>query len=210
MIRVIIVDDHAVVRQGLGQILREAGDFEICGEAGNAGELFELPSVAQCDVLVLDLSMPGRGGLDILKQVRADLPHVRVLILSMHAEQQYAVRAVRAGAHGYLRKDAATEELVAALRQIAAGRRYITPEVAEQLSEALTTGEDRPPHERLSDREYHVLRRIAAGKTVGDIAEELSLSVKTISTYRARILEKMNMETNAALTHYMIANHLLD
>ena len=162
------------------------------------------------DVIVLDISMPGRSGLDVLKELKQARPKIHVLMLSMHSEDQFAVRVLRAGASGYMTKDSAPEELVGAIKKILHGGKYVSPSLAEKLAFALVPDTDKPPHESLSDREYEVLRLIAAGKTVSEIADQLSLSVKTISTYRARILEKMNMRTNAELTHYAIQHHLAE
>lgn len=210
MIRVLIADDHAIVRQGLKQILAETDDMLVCAETGEPSEILPLLEHGGVNVVVLDLSMPGRGGMDVLKQIRADHSSLPVLILSMHPTEQYAVRVMRAGASGYLNKDAASAELVNAIRQISSGRKYVTPDVAEQLAQALLEGHAGAPHEALSDREYQVMLKIASGKTVGEIAEAMSLSVKTVSTYRARVLEKMSMSTNAELTRYVITNQLMD
>jgi two-component system, NarL family, invasion response regulator UvrY len=209
VIRVVIADDHAVVRRGLAQILAEEPDMKVTGEAQNVHELLAVIRKEPCDVLVLDVSMPGRGGLEILKDVKQDRPKLPVLILSMHPEDQYAVRALKAGAAGYLNKDSAPEELVKAVRKVVGGGRYVSANVAEKLAYDLTSDTGRAPHETLSDREFQVLCMIASGKSVTDIAEELALSVKTVSTYRARILEKMGMRNNAELTHYAIQNRLV-
>lgn len=209
MIKVLIADDHPIVRQGLKQILAQEPDMTVTAEAQTSQEVLELVGRSQWDVLVLDISMPGRGGLDVLKEVRRQYPKRPVLILSMHPEDQYAIRALRAGASGYLTKESAPDELVAAIRKIVRGGKYIGPHLAERLAIEIEAPGDKLPHERLSDREYQVLVLIASGKTVGQIADELSLSVKTVSTYRARVLEKMNMKTNAELTHYAIENKLV-
>lgn len=208
MIRVLIADDHAIVRKGLQQIVREqAPSFEV-DEAADGNEVLEKVHNGRCDVLVLDISMPGRSGLDILHEVRHLRPNLPVLILSMHPEDQYAVRVLKAGAAGYLTKDTALDELVGAIQRVSGGGRYISPALAEKLAMGLTGNLDKLPHETLSDREYTVLLRIGAGSSVGDIAEELSLSVKTISTYRARILEKLDLKSNADLIRYVIDNQL--
>jgi DNA-binding NarL/FixJ family response regulator len=208
MIRVLIADDHAVVRQGLKQILRDTPDMQLAGEAADGHEALAKARSEEWDVLVLDLTMPGLGGLDILKEVQMERPNTPVLILSMHAEDQFAVRLLKAGAAGYLNKETAPEELIQAIRKVVDGGKYISAALAERLAFEMDPMSDKPRHESLSDREFQVLRLIAAGKAVKEIAEELSLSPKTISTYRARILEKMNMRTNAELIHYAIQNRL--
>lgn len=209
-LRVLIVDDHPVVRRGLKEILAEAPDVAEVGEAQDPRQARDLASSHRWDVVVLDLGLPGRGGLEVLKDLHQDQPNLPVLILSMQAEDQYAVRALRAGAAGYLTKEAAPGNLLDAIRKVTAGGRYISPSVAEHLASHLTLDATRPLHESLSDREFEVLRLIASGRTVGDIAEHLSLSVKTISTYRARILEKMGMHNNAELMRYAVTNRLSD
>ncbi len=208
MIRIMIADDHTIVRRGLKQILSDQTDMAVFTEAKAAVEVLPLIRKAAVDVLVLDISMPGRGGLDILKDVKQERPHLPVLVLSMHPEDQYAVRALRLGAAGYLTKEAAPEELVTAIRKIAAGGRYITASLAEKLALAVSGPGVHPLHEDLSEREYQVMQLIAAGKSVSEIAEELSLSVKTISTYRSRLLEKMGLKTNADVIRYAIQNQL--
>lgn len=209
-IRVLIADDHAIVREGLKQILADTRDISVAGTAANGVELIELARKKECEVLLLDISMPDRSGIEVLKQLKKEFPKIAVLMLSMHREDQYAIRALKAGASGYLNKQSAPVELVSAIRQVAAGRKYISPELAQEL--ANTIGEDRevPPHETLSDREYQTLTMIASGKTVSDIAAELALSVKTISMYRSRLLQKMKLRHNAELTHYAIKNHLVE
>lgn len=209
LIKVLIADDHAVVRQGLKQILAETTDMVVGGEAGNTQEVLDKVRRENWDVVVLDITMPGRGGLDIIKELKQERPRSSVLILSMHSEDQFAVRALKAGASGYLSKESAPELLVKAIRKVYSGGRYISASLAEKLAFNLGDDTEGPPHEKLSDREYQVMCMIASGKTVKDIGEELSLSVKTISTYRARILEKMKMKTNAELTHYAIRNQLV-
>lgn len=210
MIKILIADDHAIVRRGLKQILTETPDMIVAGEAHNGQELLEKMQTDQWDVVVLDISMPGRGGLDILKQMKSERPKLPVLMLTIHPEDQYAVRVLRAGASGYLTKESAPDHLVEAIRKVARGGKYISPHLAEKLAFGLESVSERPPHEALSDREFQVLRLIASGKTVKEIGEELSLSVKTISTYRARILEKMRMKNNAEMTHYAIQQKLVD
>jgi len=211
MIRVVLADDHAVVRRGVRQILADAGDIEVVGEAKDYGELSNLLREQACDVLVVDISMPGKNGIEVLKAVRERLPKIQVLILSMFPEDQYAVRALKAGAAGYVSKEAAPEKLVDAIRLAARGKKYITPEVAQALASQLTAGEaPENPHEALSDREYETLRLIASGKKLSEIAETMSLSPKTVSVYRARLLEKMKLRTNAELTHYAVKHGLVE
>jgi len=209
LIKVLIADDHAVVRQGLKQILAETSDMVAGGEATNTQEVIDKVRRENWDVLVLDITMPGRGGLDIIKELKHEKPRLPILILSMHSEDQFAVRALKAGASGYMSKESAPELLVKAIRKVYSGGKYISASLAEKLAFDLGTDSERPPHEKLSDREFQVMCMIASGKTVKEIADRLSLSVKTISTYRARILEKMKMKTNAELTHYAIRNQLV-
>ena len=210
MIRILIADDHAVVRRGLRQTVSEESDMTVVGEASNAQELLGLTRKVPCDVVVLDISMPGRSGLDALKELRQEWPRLPVLVLSMHPEDQYAVRTLRIGAAGYLTKESAPEELVKAIRKAVSGGKYVTPSLAEKLALDLAKDGERPPHETLSEREYQVMCLIASGRSVTEISVELSLSVKTISTYRARILEKMGLRNNAELVHYAISRHLVD
>jgi DNA-binding NarL/FixJ family response regulator len=210
VIRVLVADDHAVVRRGLRELLAEAGDIEVAAEAATAAEALERVRQQPLDVVVLDLSLPGRGGLDLLGEIKGERAGLPVLILTMHPEEQYAVRALKAGASGYLTKESAPEQLVAAVRRAAAGGRYVTPSLAEKLAGHLDDQRAREPHESLSDREYQVFRRLAAGRTVGQIAEEMSLSVKTVSTYRARILEKTGLGGNAELMRYALDRKLVD
>lgn len=210
MIKVLIADDHAVVRSGLKQILAETPDIVVAGEATNGREALEKLEKQHWDVLVLDITMPGRSGLEILKDIKHLKPELPVLVLSMHAEEQFATRTLKAGASGYLNKESAPEELVKAIRKVCAGGKYVSATQAERMVGELTGDADKLPHELLSDREYEILRLIASGKTPTQIARELSLSVKTVSTYRARILEKMNLTTNAQLTHYAIKGGLVE
>ena len=207
--RVVIADDHPVVRRGLKAIVEGALRFANVDEAGNAAELLTLVRKREPDVVLLDIAMPGRSGLEALKELRGEHPRVPVLVLSVHSEDQFAVRSIRAGASGYLTKDSAPEELVDAIRTVVTGRRYLTPSVAECLASAVETDANRPPHEMLSDREFHVLRMLAAGKTNGEVADELALSAKTVSTYRTRALRKMGMRTNAELTQYAVRHGLV-
>ncbi len=210
MIRLLIADDHAIVREGLKQIVAEIGDMSVDGEASNGQQVMELVRQRDWDVVLLDLAMPGRGGIDTLRQLKREKPDLPVLILSIYPEDQYAVRALKDGAAGYLTKESAPEELVKAIRKAAKGGKYVSPALAERLAYELETDADKPPHERLSDREYQVMLMLASGKTVGQIAEELSLSVKTVSTNRARLLRKMGMRTNAALIYYAVKRQLVD
>ena len=210
MIKILIADDHAIVREGLKQILSESPDLVVVAEASSGQEVLEKISKNDLDLVVLDIAMPGRGGLDILKEIKTQKPRLPVLMLSMYPEEQYAIRVLKSGASGYLTKESAPSELVMAIRQISQGKKYISPSLAEKLAIDLELSPDKLPHEILSDREYQVMCMIASGKTLKEIADGLSLSIKTISTYRSRILEKMNMKTNAELTHYAIKNNLVD
>ncbi len=210
MIRILIADDHAIVRKGLKQIISETQDMLVADEAGDGQEVLNKVRKNGFDMVLLDISMPGRTGLDILRELKAEKPKMPILVLSMYPEEQYAVRVLRAGASGYLTKESAPDELIAAIRRVSLGKKYITPSLAERLALDLDIDSEKPLHETLSDREYQVLCLIASGKTVGEIAEKLSLSAKTISTYRARILEKMNMKNNAELTHYTLQHKLVD
>lgn len=208
MIRILVADDHTVVRSGLRQMLSREPDMQIAGEASNAKEVMEAIHREAWDVLILDIGMRGRGGMEILRDVKLKCPNLPILVFSMYPEDQYAVRSIKVGASGYLSKDILPEELIQAIRKVLRGQRYISEDVAEQLAQAMNDNSDILPHELLSDREYQVLCMIASGKTVSQIAEEFSLSVKTISTYRARLLEKMKLKNNAELTHYAF-NHKL-
>jgi Response regulator containing a CheY-like receiver domain and an HTH DNA-binding domain len=209
MLRILLADDHAVVRHGVKQILADAFAGAAFGEAQNAHELLELVGKDRWDIVVLDLNMPGGNGLEALKQIKLDHPQLPVLILSMYPEDQYAVRTIRAGAAGYLNKESAPEELVQAIHKILHGGEYISADVADELVQFARHEDGQPLHKHLSDREFQVLCLIASGKEVKEISSELGLSAKTISTYRARLLEKMNMKTNAELTHYAIQNELV-
>jgi two-component system, NarL family, invasion response regulator UvrY len=206
--KVLIADDHAIVRRGLRHILAEEFNRLEVGEASNAQEALRLARERNWDIIVLDISMPGRSGVEVLKELKQVCPKIPVLILTGHPEEQYAIRVLRAGAAGYMNKETAPDQLIAAVRKVIGGGRYISPALAELLAVSLGGDSARMPHEDLSDREYQVLCMIASGKTVGQIANELVLSVKTISTYRARVLEKMGMKTSAELTHYAIRNNL--
>jgi two-component system invasion response regulator UvrY len=210
MLKILIADDHAIVRQGLKQILADIPDLAIVDEASSGNEVLSKVRTNAYDVLILDISMPGLSGLDVLKQLKSEKPDINVLMLSMHPEEQYAIRALKAGAAGYLTKESAPEELIAAIKKVSIGRKYVTASLAEKLAFDLEERSERRSHEYLSDREFQVLCLIASGKTVKEIAEVMFLSIKTISTYRSRILEKMNMKTSAELTHYAIKNGLID
>ena len=208
--RVLIVDDHAVVRRGLQQILSDEYDDVVFGEAANANEALELVGRNSWDVIILDISMPGRSGLDVLKEIKREQPAVPVLVLSIHPEDQFATRVLKAGASGYMTKESAPDDLVIAIDRVRAGRKYVSDSLAELLAEDLEhDGVLEEPHKRLSDREFEVMLLIASGKTVSEIADELALSVKTISTYRSRILDKVNMKNNAELTHYAVKHGLV-
>jgi len=209
LIRILIADDHAIVRKGLKQILSETSDLVVAGEAGNGREAIEKIYKSKYDLVLLDISMPGRGGLEVLSELKKKKPHLPVLILSMHPEEQYAVRALKTGAAGYLAKESAPEELIRAIRKVSRGGKYVTASLAERLASEIKINVEKPRHEFLSNREYQILCMIASGKAVKQISEELSLSVKTISTYRCRVLNKMNMKNNAELTHYAIQNYLV-
>ncbi|MFL9893197.1 response regulator transcription factor [Paraburkholderia sp. RL17-383-BIF-A] len=209
MTRVLIADDHALVRDGLRHILKNASGFEVIGEADDSASTVALIRERPADVLVLDLSMPGRNGVELIKQIKEEKPALRILVLTMHAEQQYAVRAFKAGASGYLTKESASAELVAAVTKVAAGGVYVSLAMAERFAQSLNEPADLLPHQRLSDREFDVLKRIAAGQTITEIAVELCVSSKTVSTYKTRILEKMQMPHEAALVRYAMRHKLV-
>ena len=210
MIRVLLADDHAVVRAGLKELLTATGDIAVAAEAVDGQSVLQAVREQDFDVAVLDLTMPGRSGIELIKLVKAERPALRVLVLSMHSEQQYAVRAVKAGASGYLTKETAPDTLVAAIRRIASGGAFISPETAERLVLDASSATGALPHTSLSDREYEVFRKIVSGRSVTDIAAELSLSVKTISTHKARLLEKMGMTSQAELVRYAVENGLIE
>ncbi len=212
MIRVLIADDHLMFREGLKQILSRQTDIVVSDEAGDASELIERVQAGDFDVIVLDIGMPGRDGIDALKEIKRLKPDLSILILSMYPEDQYAVRAIKAGASGYLTKNRAGRELIAAIKKVALGKKYISPDVGEQLASELERDPDQANHihKALSDREYQVMRLIASGKTVKQISKELCLGISTISTNRARILKKMNLKNNAELTHYAIKHRLVE
>src|SRR6185503_592819 len=208
--KILIADDHAVVRRGLKQILADDLRDASFGEANTGQEALDKVWKDRWDAVILDVTMPGRSGLEVLKEIKRSRPKLPVLILSMHPEDQFAVRMLKGGAAGYLTKESAGEELVGAIKKVVAGGRYISPSLAERMASYLDIDVQKAPHERLSDREFLILRMIASGKQVGQIARELSLSVQTISTYRARILEKMRMKNNAEITRYAIERNLVD
>ncbi len=209
MIKILIADDHAIVREGLKQIISETPDMTIADEAIDGHEVLNKALRNDYDVVVLDITMPGINGLDVLKQIKAQKPKLPILVLSVHPEEQYAVRVLRAGASGYLTKESVPDELIAAIRKAYDGGKYVSSSLAEKLAFDLEVEREKPLHETLSDREYQVMINIAQGKKVKDIAEELFLSEKTISTYRSRILEKMGMEKNEELVRYALNNHLI-
>jgi len=210
MISILVVDDHPVVREGLKQILQGMPETVVLDEAGSAQETLGKISENDYDMVILDTSLPDRNGLDVLKDLRRMKPVLRILVVTMHPEEQYALRTLKAGAYGYLTKDAASDELVLATRTICSGRKYIGLSVAEKLAFALDTEAEKLPHEFLSNREYQVMCMIASGKTTTEIARELMLSVKTVSTYRSRILSKMRLKNNMELIHYAIKHRLVD
>ena len=209
MIKIVIVDDHAIVRAGLRQFLEEQSDLEVIGEAANGREALDLVRKGGIDVIVMDLSMPDQNGVDALAAIKARAPELPVLILSGYPEAHYATNLLRQGASGYLNKECDPQEIVTAVRTVSRGRKYITPTVAELLADQLNSGADRPLHEQLSEREFQVFLRLSQGETIGVIADSLSLSVKTVSTYRTRIMEKMSLESNSDLTYYALKNGLI-
>lgn len=210
MIRVLVVDDHAVVRRGLAELLSESSDIEVRGEAGTADDTMRAVRDGEWDAVVLDINLPDRSGLELLRDLKQEKPKLPVLILTICSEHQFAVRALRAGASGYLTKESAPAELVLAVRKVVNGGRYVSPALAERLATLVSSKWEQMPHDHLSDREYQVFRLLASGRTVSETGEELNLSGKTISTHRARILEKMGLRTNAELTVYAVRNRLLD
>ncbi|MCK9377375.1 MAG: response regulator transcription factor [Syntrophobacterales bacterium] len=209
MIKILIADDHTIVREGIKQILADTADLVVAGEATNGHEVLEQIRKEDWDVVVLDLAMPGKDGLDTLKELKIEKPKLPVLVLSMHPEEQYAVRLLKAGASGYLTKESAPEELIAAIRKVSQKGKYVSSSLGEKLAFYLESESEKPVHEVLSDREYRVMLMIASGKTVKEIGEEMFLSIKTISTYRVRALKKMGMKNNAAFTYYAVKHNLL-
>lgn len=209
-IRVLIADDHAIVRQGLRQILSETDDLLVAGEAGDGVDAMYLAREQSWDVVLLDVSMPNRNGIDTLKMLKKEFPRLPVLILSMHPEEQYAVRALKSGASGYVTKQSAPEQLVTAIRQVARGHKYVSPSLALRLADVIAENNDRPAHETLSDREYQIFCLIASGKPLTQIADNLNISVKTVSEYRKRVLDKMKLESNAEVIHYGLRHGLVE
>ncbi|MDR0933470.1 MAG: response regulator transcription factor [Burkholderiaceae bacterium] len=204
-----IVDDHAIVREGLKQVLADTDDILVTGEAANGLEAIRLARARQGDIMLLDITMPDRNGIEVLKQIHKEIPELSIIMLSMHREDQYAIRSLKAGAVGYLNKQSAPNELVQAIRQVSEGNKYISPALAQELARHVAEDSGKAPHESLSDREFQTLLMIAAGKSVSDIAAELSLSVKTVSEYRSRLLSKMVLKNNAELMHYAIRHGLV-
>jgi len=209
MIKVLIADDFPIIREGIRQILEDTEDIRVSAEASDGQDVLEKVARNNMDVVLLDISMPGKGGLDILKEIKSRNPNVPVLILSMHPEEQYALRAIKAGAAGYITKSRTHDELVSAIRRVAEGRKYISESLAEELPQMIGSQMEQPLYKRLSDREFEVLCKIASGYTVSEIARQLDLNVKTVSTYRSRLLKKMNIRNNAQLTRYAIQNQLV-
>jgi DNA-binding NarL/FixJ family response regulator len=209
-VRIVLADDHAIVREGLKRIVSDVGDFTVAGEAADGTEVMRIVRSLEFDVLVLDLSMPGRSGMELIKLVKAEKPRLRILVLSMHQETQYAVRAIKSGASGYLTKESAPAQLEQAIRKIAGGGAYISAEVAEQLALGAMPGSDAPPHETLSDREFEVFRALVAGDAVSDIAAKLNLSVKTVSTHKSNLMQKLGLSNQTELVRYALKHGLAD
>jgi DNA-binding NarL/FixJ family response regulator len=210
MIKIIIADDHSVVRQGVRQIISDMPNMEVRDEAENGNDLFQKVLKNHYDIIILDIKMPGTNVIDLIKNIKAHKPHMPILVLSMYPEEQYAVRVLKSGASGYLTKESAPRDLVNAVQKIADGGKYISSKLAEQLADQLGDDGDKPIHETLSDREYQVFRMISSGKSVKGISDDLNLSEKTVSTYRSRVLQKMNLKNNAELTHYAFKHGLVD
>jgi DNA-binding NarL/FixJ family response regulator len=208
MIKILVADDHAIVREGLKQIVAEESDLKVTGEASNAKEVIELISKSSFDIAIIDINMPGKSGLDLLKDLKIQFPNLPILILSMYAEELYGIRALKAGASGYLKKASAPDELVAAIKKIVSGGKYISQTLAEKLADSVDFSHDRLPYENLSDREYEVMCKIAAGESAEHISKDLTISIHTFYTYRNRIFEKMNFKSNVELTQYVISNKL--
>jgi DNA-binding NarL/FixJ family response regulator len=209
MIRIVIADDHTIVREGLKQLLAAAGDINVVGEARNGQDVMQQVRSNDFDILLLDMSMPGKSGTELIKQVKDEKPKLRILVLSMHEEHQYAVRAIRSGASGYLTKDSASTQLVTAIRKVSTGGAFISAEVAEALALSAMRQDEGPPHTTLSDREYQVFQMLASGTSVSEIASRLNLSVKTVSTHKARLLEKLGARNQTDLVHYALKHRLI-
>lgn len=210
MVRVVIVDDHAILRRGLSQIIDECQSMSMVGEAENSAQALQLLRKTPCEVVVLDISLPDRNGIETLKLIRKEFPKLKVLMLSMHPEEQYALRALRAGASGYLNKQSAPAQLLSAIDSVSRGRKYVTPAVAEELANSVGDDSTEAPHQKLSMREYQTLCLIASGKSLTEIGRQMAISIKTVSVYRSRVLEKMRMKHNAELTHYAIKNNIVE
>lgn len=210
MIRLLIVDDHAIVRHGLRQVVSESEDIKVAAEAGNSQEAIRLLREMEFDMVLLDISLPDKNGIETLKQIKRDRPNLPVIMLTMHAEDEFGVRALKAGASGYLTKQSAHDQLLTAVRQVASGRRYISQELAEELVRSIGEPAGKRPHELLSDREFDTLRLLASGKSLSEIAQMFSISPKTVSVYRTRLLEKMKLKNNAEIAHYAVKNGLID
>ena len=210
MIKILVADDHAIVRDGLKQILAETDDLRVLGEAANGQEVLQKIRAEEWDVLLLDLSMPGKSGIELIKQLKKEKPNLHIVVLTMHEEHQYAVRAFKAGALGYLTKNSASSQLVTAIRKVAEGGAYVSPALAEKMALDLIPHTDVPPHTLLSDREYQIFQMIAAGQTISEIAHQLSISVKTVSTHKSRIMEKMQLTNQMELIRYALRHNLLD
>jgi DNA-binding NarL/FixJ family response regulator len=210
MIRILIADDHTLMRDGLKQILATAGDMLVAGEACDGFETLDSVRSGEWDLLLLDMSMPGRSGIELIRQIKTEKPRLPILVLSMHKESEYAVRSIRAGAAGYLCKDSASQQLLTAIRAVAGGGRFISPDVAADLAFNLIQRDERPLHALLSDREFLIFRKLTSGDAIGEIAQQLNLSAKTVSTYKARVLQKMQMSSVADLIRYGLKHHLLD
>lgn len=209
-VRIVLADDHAIVREGLKRLVGDVADFEVAGEAADGTEVMRIVRATDFDVLVLDLSMPGRSGMELIKLVKAEKPRLRILVLSMHQEMQYAVRAIKSGASGYLTKESAPAQLEQAIRKIAAGGAYISAEVAEQLALGAMPGADALPHESLSDREFEVFRLLVSGEAVSDIAAKLNLSVKTVSTHKSNLMQKLGLANQTELVRYALKHGLAE
>ncbi len=209
MIKVFIADDHALIREGIKNLLSPLSDIKLVGETANSFEIIEQIRVNKCDVLILDLSMPGKNGLDVLKEIKSIFPETKILIMTMMPEDQFAKRTLKAGASGYLTKESAPDELITAIRRIASGRKYVSQSLAEKLAQDLDDTAEKPIQDLLSDREFQVMKMMASGKSQTDIAIELSISVSTVNTYRSRILKKLNLKTNAELIHFAYQNNLI-